>query len=112
MVRFVSIVLAAFCMNLFCFLSATAQDVRPADRAAYFDKMIDKKISCCLKKAGFRNSSSPVIRQEAHRAWLKQAYYREFKSELIQQMLSRQVEPKPYKVDYYLIKSFYKTVGH
>jgi hypothetical protein len=89
---------------------AMCEEIKPADLEKYFSNMIDQKIVCCQKKATYRDSKHPGIRLEAERAWLKQAYFREYKNDLIERMISNQVGTKQHQVDYFLIKSFYGTI--
>jgi hypothetical protein len=108
--RFGYVLIAAVCIILFWAPMVSAQEVSPADLETYFSKMIDNKIACCQKTASFRHSRHQNIRQDADCAWLKQAYYREYKKELVKEMISKHVGTKPHQIDYFLIKSFYNTV--
>jgi hypothetical protein len=108
--RFGYVLMAVIGINLLFVSMAMAEEANPADLEVYFGNMIDQKIACCQKKATYRNSRYPAIRLEADRAWLKQAYYREYKNDLIEKMISNHVGTKSHQIDYYLIKSFYGTV--
>jgi hypothetical protein len=77
----------------------------------YYSNLIDEAIAHCELKNRMRDSWSKSVRRTAAVAYLKGAYFREYKKELVNDMIEEGVGKKAFKVNYYLNKRFYSVVN-
>ncbi len=80
------------------------------DRAE-LEAIVDDYISACEAKSAMLNSSSKNIRRAAMRSCLRAMFCRTSKDALIDELVAKNVEPKPYKVHHFLNARFDETVG-
>lgn len=80
----------------------------PADSAAFYAAYIDHIIKKCADKQHLCASSSPVLRAYADKMLQKSIFCRSHKVQLIRSMLTRELEPKAYKVEHFVNKYFHQ----
>jgi len=73
----------------------------------FYNACIDDLICRCETKMDYKDSKSQTIRKAAAIAVIKSAYLNEFRSDLVKEMQSNQVEPKVHKVEYFINSKFY-----
>ncbi len=78
---------------------------------ASLEAIVDEYIAACERKSAMLESSSENIRRDAMRACLRATFCRTSKDSLVDEMVAKNVEPKPYKVHHYLNARFYEVVG-
>lgn len=71
-----------------------------------YEACIAAKIKKCERKAAMSASRSEWIRRNADRNRLKAEYLRNHREQLLEQMRAGQIEPKIYKIEYFLNASF------
>lgn len=77
---------------------------------ASLEAIVNNYISACEAKSAMLNSSSENIRRAAMLSCLRATFCRKSKSELIDEMIARNVKPKPYKVHHFLNARFNEVV--
>lgn len=77
---------------------------------AELEAIVDDYISACEAKSAMLNSSSENIRRAAMISCLRATFARKSRSELIDEMVARKIEPKPYKVHHFLNARFNDVV--
>jgi len=87
-------------------IPALGINAETAATKARLEALVDEYIACCEAKSALRNSRSENIRHSAVRSCQKAAYCRHSKKELVELMLENNVEPKAYKVRYFLNERF------
>ena len=85
-------------------LSAAITHANPGVKESFYRNCIDLRIKNCDLKAELLNSKYQHIRQWALRSSEEAKFYRDRKEQLIQALVQQNVEEKPYKVDYFLIR--------
>lgn len=91
------------CSVIICTLSpAYAED----DREASYARCIDQRINQCQIKAERSSSRSACMKASAGTAARQVRFYQAHREELIRQMLSRGIDPRPAKINYFLIKAY------
>ena len=76
---------------------------------ARLEALVDEYIACCEAKSALRLSNSLNIRRSAIRACKIAAFCRSSKKELVEAMLENNIEPKAYKVRYFLNGRFHDS---
>jgi hypothetical protein len=77
---------------------------------AHLEAIVDNYISACEAKSEMLNSGSENIRRAAMLSCLRATFCRKSKSKLIDEMVARNVEPKPYKVHHFLNARFKEVI--
>ncbi len=77
---------------------------------AELEAIVDDYISACEAKSAMLNSGSENIRRAAMLSCLRATFCRKARSELIDEMVAKNVEPKPYKVHHFLNARFNDVV--
>ncbi len=86
-----------------------SQTINSDDAEAYV-AVIDELITNCEKKSAMGNSASDNIRNEVSIALMKASFYKKNKELLIEEMMEMRVDPKLYKVQYFLNMRFFAIV--
>ena len=81
-----------------------------ADKRAVYEKMLTRYTAKCEKQAHFGQSKSEKLRRTAEIACLKAAYLNQYKSQIITTLMEKNVEPKPYKIQYIVNTLFYDLI--
>ena len=76
--------------------------------AKYYERCIVKKISNCNAKVVLKTSRSENLQRKANLAIKQVTFFKSNKNKLIDEMVEQGIEPKRYKVEYYLNKRFYE----
>lgn len=84
--------------------SALAQD---AQKESFFADSVNRFIASSDHKASMMQNEGTSIRRDAAIASMKATFYKTHKKQLVNRMLSRDLETKRGVVDYFLVKSFY-----
>lgn len=74
------------------------------------EAIVNDFITSCEIKAGMKESQSEALQRTAALAVMKQAYVRNFKEQLLDEMVAAGVEPKPYQVHYHLNNRFFDAI--
>ena len=77
---------------------------------AELEAIMDKYISACEAKSAMLNSSSKNIRRAAVRSCLRATFCRTSKEALVDEMVAKNIEPKPYKIHHFLNARFDEVV--
>ncbi|MGD8303041.1 MAG: hypothetical protein PVI55_11530 [Desulfobacterales bacterium] len=75
------------------------------------EAIVDQYISACEAKSAMLDSSSVNIRQAAMLSCLRATFCRRSKTELVDEMVARNIEAKPYKVRHFLNARFNEVVS-
>ncbi len=106
-----SIVLTAITLAMMCFgMPAVCQELTEAQRKAQLESIVDVYILSCENKAALSRSRSKNLRDSAMLYRLKGSFCRHSKHELVEAMIEKGVEPKPYRVHHFLNARFYETI--
>ena len=73
---------------------------------SYYNDYITKKIFKCERIALMANSKSKYIQRWAKMRDLQAKFFRNNREKLVNDMVAQNIQMKPYKVDYFLIKAF------
>jgi len=92
-----------------CIAIAGSENGDVALRAQYAEH-IDKIIMNCEHKAGLRNSNSQNLRDSASIYMMKADFITKNRNLLIEDMLNRDIQAKPFKVQYFLNQRFYAII--
>ena len=98
---------------LLCLLwtsSAVSQQPGTIDLKSAYSAAIDKIISRYKSKTVLRNSRSANLRQAAALSCMKVAYFKDYKDELIKEMIKADIGTKPYKIRHFLNQSFFGVI--
>jgi len=76
---------------------------------SYYNQCLSKKIAKLERQAKKVDSVSECIRNCAKFSSLQANFFRTHREELVREMVALKVEIEPYKVDYFLIKAFFKA---
>jgi hypothetical protein len=80
------------------------------DLYKYYGRLIDEAINLCVNKNNNTHDSlSSSVRREAAVAYLKSAYFKKYRNELIQDMIKAAVSGKQHNANYYLDNHFYSV---
>ena len=94
-----------------CFgFNAIGGEISDDERTQVYALLLDRHIARCDAKMGMRTSGLENIRRAAAIATLKGTFARSYRQELIDSMVEEGVEPKDYKVRFYLNERFYTLV--
>ena len=85
---------------------STIQDLR-----SFYETSIDKMLLKCEKKYCLKDSRSANLRKCAKRASSKAKFIQGHRDGLIADMIKQKVDPKGYKVEYYVNNRFSQTIG-
>ena len=91
---------------MLCPMSASGNNTEVLERRAKLEALVDEYIACCEAKFALRNSRSENIRRSALRSCKIAAYCKNAREELVEAMLENNIEPKAYKVRYFLNARF------
>lgn len=89
------------------FVGANEQSL-PADSATFYAVYIDHIIKKCADKQHLCASSSSVLRAYADKMLQKSIFCLAHKDQLIRSMLTRELEPKAYKMEHFVNKYFHQ----
>ena len=78
---------------------------------AELEAIVDAYIANCEAKSAMLNSRSENIRRSAMLACLRATFCRTSRTELIDELVTRNVEPKPHTVHHFLNSRFKVVVG-
>ncbi len=73
---------------------------------AELEAIVDNYIAACEAKSAMLDSRSEKLRRSAMRSCLKATFCRTSRAELIEELVSRNIEPKPHKVHHFLNARF------
>ena len=82
---------------------------RMQNRKAIED-IVDQYIANCELKTRMKASRSPSLQRLAALAVMKQAYCRDYREQLVEEMVAVGVEPKAYQVHYHLNSRFFDAI--
>jgi hypothetical protein len=88
--------------------SVKAQSESKDRLVKYYENCITKKISNCNAKTILRTSRSVNLQRKADLSTRQVRFLTTNKNMLIDEMIEQGIDPKPYKVEYYLNKRFYE----
>ena len=88
--------------------SVKAQSESKDRLVKYYENCITKKISNCNAKTILRTSRSVNLQRKADLSLRQVTFFTRNKNILIDEMIEQGIDPKPYKVEYYLNKRFYE----
>ena len=91
---------------MLCPILAQANNTEVVDVKAKLEALVDEYIACCQSKSALRSSRSENIRRSAIRSCQLASYCKHSKAELVEAMLRNNIEPKAYKVRYFLNGKF------
>jgi hypothetical protein len=97
-------------LSLFWVSTAVSQQSATIDLKSAYSAAIDKIISHCKNKTDLRHSRSEHLRRTAALSCMKAAYLKDYKDQLIQEMIKADVGTKPYKIKYYLNQRFFDII--
>jgi hypothetical protein len=106
--RYVAVWMVVVTFLLTAPMSAVAGGKKMEDLEIYYGRLVDGAIKNCEAKNKMRNSWSESVRRTAAVAYLKGTYFKAYKAELVQSMIDEKIGEKPYQVNYYLNKRFYR----
>ena len=75
------------------------------------ENLVDGYIASCDAKAALHSSRSAKIRRSAERAGSKAAYCKQYRTNLVKDMVENGIEPKAYKVHRFLNEKFGETLS-
>ena len=90
--------------------SAVGGETSDAEMTEVFAKLLDRHIARCDAKMEMKTSRLDNIRRAAAIATLKGTFAKNYRAELIDDMIEEGVDPKDYKVRLYLNERFYTLV--
>ena len=99
--------LSAAVVLLTVFIAAPVQggdDIQ--ERKAYFEAAVDQEIAGCRQKVELRSSRSPNLRMQGHREASKALFLETHKVQLVENMVTLNMDLKPYKVHRFLNDRF------
>ncbi len=105
----ISILTIAF-LSLLWTSSALGQQSGTIDLESAYGAAIDEIISRDKSKTALRNSRSANLRRAAAISCMKAAYFKDYKDELIKEMIKADIGTKPYKIRHYLNQSFFSVI--
>ena len=85
---------------------ALADDTTTLEKRAKLEALVDHHIAACSAKSEMLNSRSEAIRNAAIRSCRIANFCMTSREALIDEMLARNIEPKPYKVSRFLNEKF------
>ncbi len=80
------------------------------DKKVAIEAVVDEYLNSCEIKESLMTSESKTLQRTAALAVMKQAYFRNFKEQLVEEMVAMGVEPKPYQVHYHLNAKFFEAI--
>jgi len=103
-VMFVVVLIAILCQ-----VPALGNNTEAVETKARLEALVEEYIACCDAKSALRNSRSENIRRSALRSCKIADFCKNSKEELVEAMLENNIEPKAYKVRYFLNDRFNKA---
>lgn len=91
--------------------AAVSQTAEAVDLESVYSAAIDEAIAHCKAKVLYRNSKSEKLQRVAALACMKAAFFKDFKVELIEDMIAVNIGAKPYKIQYYLNQKFHGIIN-
>ena len=82
----------------------------PSERNEAYEAYINDFIIKCEQKTSMMESVSENIRGEVATSLMKANFYKKNKELLIQDLAKNNIEPKPYKIEYFLNEKFFAIV--
>ena len=89
---------------------AVCQQAGNENLISVYSAAIDEVIAHCKNKIALRDSKSEHLRQTAALACMKAAFFKDFKDELIKDMIKEEIGTKPYKIQDYLNTRFFDII--
>ena len=90
-----------------CLMLVLGNNTEAGETRARLEALVEEYIACCEAKSELRSSRSENIRQAATRSRKIAAFCKNAKAELVEAMLENNIEPKAYKVRYFLNARFH-----
>ena len=98
-------------VGMFMAFPVLGDNSNEAERKASMESIVNAYIAACEAKSALLDSRSETLRKAAMLACLKAVFCKNSKEELIGELLSNGIEPKPYKVHHFLNARFMDVVG-
>jgi hypothetical protein len=98
------------CLSLIWLSPVAGQSPESANLTAVYSDAIDDAIAHCKSKTALRNSRSEKLQRAAALSCMKEAFFKDYKNELIEDMLKADIGTKPYKIQYYLNQKFFSII--
>ena len=83
-------------------LSMFAAPLLAAENERFYYEYLDNKILLCKSKSHRIDSQSECIRKYAQKSLRMAQYLERNRDRLVREMITENIEPKPYKIDYFL----------
>ena len=96
------VMLAIVLTAMLCPMFALGHNTKAVETKERLEALVDEYIACCEAKFALRNARSENIRRSAMRSCEIAAFCKNSKEELVEAMLENNIEPKAYKVRYFL----------
>ena len=109
--RSIIILCTGIILSLVWASSAVSQTAEAVYLKSVYSAVIDEAIAHCKAKALYRNSRSEKLQRVAALSCMKAAFFKDFKAELIQDMIEANIGIKPYKIQYYLNQKFHGIIN-
>ena len=89
------------CLSLIWSSPVAGQSPESANLTAVYSDAINDAIVRCKSKTAFRNSRSEKLQRAAAISSMKAAFFKDYKDEIIDDMVKADIGTKPYKIQYY-----------
>ena len=87
-------------------MPALGDEMSVVDKRAKLEALLDTHVASCSAKSEMLNSRSETIRKAAIRSCRIASFCITSKEALVEEMLAKNIEPKPYKVSQFLNEKF------
>ena len=109
--RSIIILYTVIILSLLWTSSAVSQTAEAVYLKTVYSAAIDEAIAHCKAKILYRNSKSEKLQRAAALACMKAAFLKDFKVELIEDMIEANIGTKPYKIQYHLNQKFHHIIN-
>ncbi len=109
--RSIIILVTVIVLSLVWTSSAVSQTAEAVYLKTVYSAAIDEAIAHCKAKISFRNSKSEKLQRVAALSSMKAAFLKDFKVELIEDMIEANIGTKPYKIQYHLSQKFHHIIN-
>jgi hypothetical protein len=109
--RSIIILYAVIVLSLVWATSAVSQTAEALYLKSVYSAAIDEAIAHYKTKILYRNSRSEKLQLAAALACMKAAFFKDFKDELIEDMIAANIGTKPYKIQYHLNHKFHRVIN-
>ena len=100
------VMLVIVLIAMLCPILALGNNIETLERKAKLEALVDEYIAVCDAKFALRSSKSENIRRSAMRSCKIATFCKNASEELVDAMLENNIEPKAYKVRYFLNARF------